>query len=105
MDLGTGSGCIALSLAQEFTNAKILAVDISIKALFYAKDGCVFVKGDFERASSISVNLNEYLSIMGEQSTYNIASTQILPKGLTMVMKDYPDAKKKLESKYATTLL
>ena len=36
--------------------------------------------------------------MMGEQLTYNIAAEKILPNGLQMVMKDYSDAKKKLES-------
>ena len=104
MDLQNGANQIASVDPSEFFNKgtkvsiDLIFNDISIKALFYAKDGWVFVKGDFERASSISVNLNQYLPIMGEQLTYNIASTQILPEGLTMVMKDYPDAKKKLES-------
>ena len=33
LDLGTGSGCLAISLAQEYLNSKIVATDISIKAL------------------------------------------------------------------------
>ena len=33
LDIGTGSGAIAISLAREFINAKILAIDISDKAI------------------------------------------------------------------------
>jgi len=37
VDVGTGSGCIAITLAKLLTNAKIYAVDIDQKALFVAR--------------------------------------------------------------------
>ena len=37
LDLCTGSGCIAISLAKEYLNAKVTATDISTKALKVAK--------------------------------------------------------------------
>ncbi len=36
LDIGTGSGCLSVSLAKEFINSKILAVDISKKAIAIA---------------------------------------------------------------------
>ena len=37
LDMFTGSGCIAISLAKEFINSKICATDISSKAVHVAK--------------------------------------------------------------------
>ena len=37
LDLGTGSGCLAISLAKEYKNSFIKATDISLKALKVAK--------------------------------------------------------------------
>ena len=33
LDIGSGSGCLAISLAKEYCHAKIVATDISVKAL------------------------------------------------------------------------
>ena len=40
-DIGTGCGCIAIVLAMNFNSAKIIATDISEKALILAKENSV----------------------------------------------------------------
>ena len=37
LDIGTGSGCIAISLAKSISNAEVFAIDVSEKALATAK--------------------------------------------------------------------
>lgn len=37
LDIGTGSGCIAISLAKNIPNSQVYAIDVSVKALATAK--------------------------------------------------------------------
>jgi len=41
LDIGTGSGALAISLAREFVNADILAIDISDKAILVANKNII----------------------------------------------------------------
>ena len=38
LDIGTGSGCIAISLAKNITGSKVSAIDFSEEALGVAKN-------------------------------------------------------------------
>ena len=48
LDIGTGSGCIAISLANNLPNAKVSALDISNDALKVAKENAKFNNVDIE---------------------------------------------------------
>jgi len=74
VDLGTGSGCIAITLAKHLSKAEIYAVDISEQALQLAQknaknhgveDRINWILGDFrslELQKKLPVNLNVILS-------------------------------------------
>ncbi len=44
LDIGTGSGCIAISLVKNIPNAQVFAIDVSEKALTTAKENAVLNK-------------------------------------------------------------
>ena len=48
MDIGTGSGCIAISLAKNLPNTKIYALDVSEKALVVARKNAKINNVDIE---------------------------------------------------------
>jgi release factor glutamine methyltransferase len=73
VDVGTGSGVIALSLAKQFPRAKIFAVDVSEDALALARENAArlgladrvqFQKGD------LLENLNERLDLIAANLPY-----------------------------------
>ena len=65
LDIGTGSGCIAISLAKNLPNAKVSALDISKDALEIAKENA---KSNNVEVNFINVDIFEYKS----QKKYDI---------------------------------
>jgi release factor glutamine methyltransferase len=90
LDMCTGSGCIAVTLAVKFPNARILAVDISDKALKVAAQNVRKHKVD-QRVQLLQSNLWE--EVMGTFDLI-IANPPYIPtknlEGLTQEVKHEP---------------
>jgi len=66
-DIGTGSGCIAISLLHEISDARAIGVDISVRALAIARRNAER-HGLFDRLELVHAN---GLSAFGEQARFS----------------------------------
>ncbi|WP_452223018.1 peptide chain release factor N(5)-glutamine methyltransferase [Lacinutrix chionoecetis] len=83
LDIGTGSGCIAVSLAKKIKNAKVYAIDISAEALKVAK----------QNADLNNVNIH----FMEANILNSKASTLILPAQKFNIIVSNPPYVRNLE--------
>jgi len=58
LDIGTGSGCIAIALAKNLPNAKIFALDVSSEALKVAKQNALLNNVDIEFIEDSILDVN-----------------------------------------------
>ncbi|WP_372766075.1 peptide chain release factor N(5)-glutamine methyltransferase [Lutibacter sp.] len=73
LDIGTGSGCIAISLAKNLPNAEVSAIDISAEALNVAKNNAILnnVKVDFINADILTLQkLDENFDVIVSNPPY-----------------------------------
>ncbi len=91
LDLGTGSGCILISLLHELPNARGVAADISEEALALARenaekngvfDRCEFIRSDWDE------NVNQAFDIVVSNPPY--IRTDVIPELEDSVKKHDP---------------
>ena len=72
LDVGTGSGCISISLAKIFPNAEVSSIDISEKALNIAQKNADFhkVKINFIQKDYLNEKLDEIYDIIVSNPPY-----------------------------------
>jgi len=82
LDIGTGSGCIAISLAKNLPNAKVSALDISIDALKVAKENAKLnnVEVNFINADIFEYQSDKKYDIIVSNPPYVLESERMLMK-------------------------
>jgi release factor glutamine methyltransferase len=91
LDVGTGSGCIAISLAKNISNAAVSAIDVSEKALATAKKNAEinkvivdFICADVLKLLTFDFRLSEKFDIIVSNPPYvrNLEKAEIKPNVL-----------------------
>lgn len=72
LDIGTGSGCIAISLALEIPNSMVTAIDISTDALRCAKQNATMLKAtvDFKTLDILKEELTDQYDLIVSNPPY-----------------------------------
>ncbi len=90
LDIGTGSGCVAIALAARFTDSKVFAIDISNDALKLAKENA-----DHNKLSNIYFKNVNILENTAQHNKFDIivSNPPYIPlveyEALERVVKDY----------------
>lgn len=82
LDIGTGSGCIAISLAKNLPNAKVTALDISSDALEVAKENAKMnnVNIEFIHADIFEYQSEKKYDVIVSNPPYVLESEKLLMK-------------------------
>ncbi|WP_417291449.1 peptide chain release factor N(5)-glutamine methyltransferase [Corallibacter sp.] len=77
LDIGTGTGCIAISIAKNLPNASVYALDVSSEALHVAKENAkrhevnvTFIQDDILNVSSLNANNLDTFDIIVSNPPY-----------------------------------
>ncbi|MFK5884016.1 MAG: peptide chain release factor N(5)-glutamine methyltransferase [Candidatus Izemoplasma sp.] len=81
VDIGTGSGCLAVTLDIEESKMKVSATDISDKALFVAKENSIKLKSNvtFYQGDMLKPVLNQKFDILVSNPPYIPAKEYVEP--------------------------
>ncbi|KJD35595.1 glutamine methyltransferase [Tamlana sedimentorum] len=71
LDIGTGSGCIAISLAKNLPNAKVYALDVSAEALKIAKQNAELNHVDIEFIEDSILDIKN-LKLLSEDLKFDV---------------------------------
>ena len=76
LDIGTGSGCIAITLAVMFPEAKVIGWDISTDALKVAKENAKRhnVNVSFEQVDVLNISLTSHLSPLTSEYDFIVSN-------------------------------
>ena len=92
MDLGTGSGCIAVSLAKHLPQSKLIAVDISLKALNIANSNA-HRHGVKDRIDFLEMDMMDALKVYSGKLDAVVSNPPYIPtediKSLQIEVRDY----------------
>ena len=89
LDIGTGSGNIAISLAKNFNNAKITGLDVSGEALAIAKEN--------SRLNNVNGNVKfEMLDVLNKNFNSEVKYDVIVSNPPYVSVKEYPELRPEL---------
>ncbi len=89
LDIGTGSGNIAISLAKNFNNAEVTGIDVSGEALTIAKEN--------SRLNDVNGNVKfGILDVLNQNITSEVKYDVIVSNPPYVSVKEYPDLRPEL---------
>lgn len=89
IDIGTGSGCIALAIKSKLKNANVHAVDVSEEALLIAKENAVSNNLDvvFHQYDALKLPATEFVPFVNNQWDVIVSNPPYIPEKEQLLME------------------